>query len=281
MKLSFSTLPCEGWSVEQLIESCKKYGFTGIELKEDARYVVTIDSTEEELRRAAEKFRKAGIIVTNIGTRVIFNGVESNGAERLAELKRNIELAQALDAKGVRVMLGNYLRFKDAGEQPIKRQQIVRYLREGCDYASERGVEVWIETHNEFSTGQVLRQLLNEIDRDNCHIIYDIIHPFEFGEAPEETVRLFGRNCAHIHMKDGVPFEDPRIHEWKYTLIGEGALPLRSIVETLEANGYDGYYSLEWEPKWRPELQQLNLDVNDVLASYSSIMKSMIEVQES
>jgi 3-dehydroshikimate dehydratase len=280
MKLSLNTLPCEGWSVEQLIESCQKHGFTGIELKEDAGYAVTIDSTDEELRQAAEKFRGAGITVTNIGTRVIFNGVEPDVAERLELLKRNIEMAHVMGARGVRVMLGNFLRFKDAGEKPIDRSQIVRYLQEACDYAAERRVEVWIETHNEFSTGAVLRQLLNDVDRSNCHIIYDIIHPYEFGETPEETVRLFGRNCVHVHMKDGVPFEDPRIHEWKYTLTGEGELPLRSIVETLQASGYDGYYSLEWEPKWRPELRELNIDVNEVLASYTTYMKQMKERQE-
>jgi len=280
MKLSFSTLPCEGWSVEQLIESCRKHGFTGIELKEDAGYAVTVDSTEEELRQAAEKFRSAGITVTNIGTRVVLNGIEPDGAERLALLKRNIEMAQALGARGVRVMLGHYLRFKDAAAQPIDREQIVRYLQEACDYAAGRGVEVWIETHNEFSTGPVLRQLLNDVDRSNCHIIYDIIHPYEFGEAPDDTVHLFGRDCAHVHMKDGVPFEDPRIHEWKYTVTGEGALPLRSITEALQASGYDGYYSLEWEPKWRPELRELNLDVNDVLASYGTLMRRMAEHRE-
>ncbi|MNF96335.1 hypothetical protein D3C84_791220 [compost metagenome] len=74
-------------------------------------------------------------------------------------------------------------------------------------------------------------------------------------------------------MKDGVPFENPTIHEWKYTPMGEGQLPLASIISTLQNSGYDGYYSLEWEPKWRPELKELNLEVPAVLESYVNFMK--------
>jgi 3-dehydroshikimate dehydratase len=272
MKLSFSTLPCEDWSVDQLIACCQANGFTGIELKEDSQYALSLSTSREELLLAAEKFRSAGITVTNIGTRAIFNGVKEGEAEALEELKRCIDMAQTLSARGVRIMLGTYLRYNNAGVQPLDTDKVVGYIREACDYAAPRNVEVWIETHNEFSTGQVLRELLEQINRPNCKIIYDIIHPYEFGEEPEETVRLFGKECAHVHMKDAVPFDDQTIHEWKYTQFGEGKLPLQQIIAALEASGYDGFYSLEWEPKWRPELRELNLDTAEVLAAYSQLM---------
>ncbi|MNW14974.1 hypothetical protein D3C71_2133420 [compost metagenome] len=74
-------------------------------------------------------------------------------------------------------------------------------------------------------------------------------------------------------MKDGIPYEDPQHLDWKYTVTGEGQLPIESIIRTLQEAGYDGYYSLEWEPKWRPELRELKLDVRDVLSSYAAFMK--------
>lgn len=273
MKLSFSTLPCEGWSVELLIASCQTLGYSGIELKIDDHYAVSLASTTKELCAIADKFRAAGITITNVGSRVILNGVAPEEEKGLSELKHVIHIAATLGAKGVRIFLGSFLRFVHQREQPHEIERIISYLQEACDHAATQGVEIWIETHNEFSTGKVLHALLERIARPNCKVIYDIIHPYEFGETPEETIQLLGDRCAHVHMKDGVPFENPTIHEWKYTPMGEGQLPLASIISTLQNSGYDGYYSLEWEPKWRPELKELNLEVPAVLESYVNFMK--------
>ncbi len=275
MKLSFSTLPCEGWSVDELIACCKLNGFAGIELKEDVGYAVTLTMSKEELERAAAKFREAGITVTNIGSRVAFNGIGEDEAQKQDMLRATIDVAAIMGARGVRVMSGNF--FKRRSELPklFDAERIVGQLQEACDYAALHQVQIWIETHNEFSTGPVLRDLLRQVRRDNLKILYDIIHPYEYAEAPEETVRLFGKDCVHVHMKDGVPYEDEDMHDWKYTQIGEGKLPIANIVSELEKSGYDGFYSLEWEPKWRAELSELGLDTSDVLSHYSRYMKDL------
>ncbi|KRE98433.1 hypothetical protein ASG89_05350 [Paenibacillus sp. Soil766] len=275
MKLSFSTLPCEGWSVDLLIASCQTLGYTGIELKEDHLNAVSLATPEAELVQIAAKFRQAGITITNIGSKIILNGIRSDEEKALTELKQIIGMASVLGAKGVRIFLGSYLRFVEQRVQPKDEVQIIAYVQEACDYALANGVEIWLETHNEYSTGAVLNQFLQRVDRTNCKVIYDIIHPYEFGEKPEDTIRLLGDRCAHVHMKDGVPFEDAKIHEWKYTPIGEGQLPLRSIVSLLLGSGYDGYFSFEWEPKWRPELKELQLEVPSVLADYVTYMKQL------
>lgn len=279
MKLSFSTLPCEGWSVDLLIASCQSYGYNGIELKEDVLNAVNLATAKDELVQIAAKFRQAGITITNIGSKIIFNGIRPDEEKALTELKQIIGMASTLGAKGVRIFLGSFLRFVEQREQPKDEMQIIAYVQEACDYASAYGVEIWIETHNEYSTGAVLNQFLQRIDRTNCKVIYDIIHPYEFGEKPEDTIRLLGDRCAHVHMKDGVPFEDANIHEWKYTPMGEGQLPLSSIVTLLQESGYNGYFSFEWEPKWRPELKELELEVPSVLADYVTYMKQLAVYQ--
>lgn len=276
MKLSFTTLPCEGWSVEQLIACCRACGFAGIELKEGPQYALSLSTGEEELRQAAEQFRAAGIAVTNIGSRAIFNGVREEEEQVFQELLQCIRMAQLLGARGVRIMLGTYLRYRNEPPRPLDRDKTISRIRQACDYAADRQVEIWIESHNEFSTGKALRELLDQVDRANCRVIYDIIHPYEFGESPEDTIRLLGSACAHVHIKDGVPFEDQQIHEWKYTMTGEGQLPLASILAALGSSGYDGYCSLEWEPMWRPELRELNIPLDTVFQSYAELMNRLI-----
>ncbi|MFC4778784.1 sugar phosphate isomerase/epimerase family protein [Paenibacillus sp. GCM10023252] len=275
LKLAYSTLPCEGWTVQKLIGCCLENGYTGIELKEDANYAITLETSQEELEAASRQFREAGIAVTNIGTRVRFSGAEDHEEARLLELKRTIDIAGTLGAKGVRIMLGNHFKYKSAPPLPLNRERIIELVREACDYGLPRGVEVWIETHNEFSTGAVLRHLLDEIGRSNCKVVYDIIHPYEFGESPEVTIRLLGEACAHVHLKDGVPPHDPDLLDWKYTLTGEGQLPIASIVAILQDSGYNGYYSLEWEPKWRPELRELPISTEEVISRYTEFMSEL------
>jgi beta-glucosidase len=59
-----------------------------------------------------------------------------------------------------------------------------------------------------------------------------------------------------VHLKD--------VTAQGLTLPGEGDLPIREMVNYLNENGYDGYFSLEWEKKWHPELPVLE-DALDAL----------------
>ena len=52
-------------------------------------------------------------------------------------------------------------------------------------------------------------------------------------------------------------------------LIGEGSIPIGDIVSTLLNDGYDGYFSLEWEKKWHPELPE----IEEALKAYVSMMR--------
>lgn len=276
MKLSFSTLPCEGWTVEEIIASCRSCGFTGVELKEDLNYAVSLSMTEEQLQQAAAQFRSAGIRVAGIGSRVCLNG-RSEETEQLLNLLHTVRLAHVLGAPGVRIFLGTFFTRKDTPVPPPDEASIVEKVRLACDYAASLRVEIWIETHNEYSTGKVLRRLLDRIDRPNCKIIYDVIHPYESGESPEETVRLLGPDIAHVHMKDGVPFDDPVMHDWKYTLFGEGKLPLPGIVKLLQDSGYQGFYSLEWESKWRQEIRDVEFPLEHLFTRYVRQMNQFEE----
>ena len=276
MNLSFSTLPCEGWTLEELVEACRKHGYTGIELKEDRHYAITIDSTESELREAAAKFDSADITVTDIGSRVRFTGEEGEQAteRKQQDLRTNIDIAQLLGARGVRIMLGGDGPSPDPS--PIIRQRIVHCIREACAYAAARQVEIWMETHGEYSTGKIVRELLDAIDRPNCKVIYDIMHAYEHHEEAIDTIAYLGADCVHVHVKDGISYPDPDMLEWRHVELGKGQVPIADTVRILQSRGYRGYFSFEWEDKWRQELRDLALDKQDVLAAYVDYMRAII-----
>jgi len=275
-RLAFSTLPCEGWTLDAMLELAVRCGFGGMELREGAAWGVSTDMSEEDRKRTQRQFERSGVRVTDIASGVCFTGLEGDEAQ-LANLKEAVKLGHDLQAGGVRVFLGHFTVRRDQDVPAIPYAPLVANIAAACDFAAPYGVPVWIETHNEFATGRSLRKLLDDVGRDNCAVIYDIIHPLEEGEQPEETVALLGAQCAHVHVKDGIPFEDPMRSSWKYTRIGEGQVPIAKIVETLERAGYAGSYSLEWETKWRPELQAPGMDPETVFPDYTARMRHIIE----
>ncbi len=251
MKLSFSTLPCMDYNADELFALCEKYGFSGAEVrtKDDGSFV-----------------HGGKLFVTDVGSSICIKRYNED------MLDKAIKLANSVSENGIkamRVFLGNFCQRYDAPRAEIVYDEIVLMLQKLADSTS---CEIWIETHNEFATGKVLKKLLSDIDRKNVKIIWDIIHPIEDGEMPEETIACLGDKIAHVHIKDGKKREDPIWHDFEYTPIGEGELPIREIVKLLEKSGYDGFFSLEWESLWRKELKDLNWSVDEILQRYIDFM---------
>ncbi|BBH20134.1 sugar phosphate isomerase [Paenibacillus baekrokdamisoli] len=275
-RLAFSTLPCEGWSLDEMIAIAKECGFSGIELREGDTWGISNKLTADERKAVLWKFQDACIAITNIGSNVCFTGKEGD-VEQFDILQKAVVLAHDLKADGVRIFLGYFNMRRDNTVPAIPYAEIVNRIQQSCDYAVSYGVQIWIETHNEFATGRSLRKLLDDVDRPNCAVIYDIIHPLEEGETPAETIALLGSQCVHVHVKDGVPFDDPLELSWKYTRVGEGKVPIASIVEQLEQAGYSGSYSLEWETKWRKELQIPGMEPAVIFPLYVKWMRRLLQ----
>ena len=151
-----------------------------------------------------------------------------------------------------------------------------RLLSEIADDAKEKNTEIWIETHNEFSTGKALLPLLKRINRPNVHLLWDIIHSVEYGEALEETLRLVGGNIAHVHIKDGRKQDDPDVIDYFYTPLGEGTLPIASILLKLQKIGYQGCISLEWENAWRSEIRNIHQNLTEILRMWNDFLEGVL-----
>jgi sugar phosphate isomerase/epimerase len=108
-------------------------------------------------------------------------------------------------------------------------------------------VRVLLETHDAFSAGQTVSDLLTLSGDVGTGVIWDLHHPYAQKEPLARTVELIGGRTYHVHTKDGKD-------DGTLTLLGEGDLPLRDQFAALRDLGYTGYLSLEWEKAWHPEL---------------------------
>jgi sugar phosphate isomerase/epimerase len=58
-------------------------------------------------------------------------------------------------------------------------------------------------------------------------------------------------------------------------LIGQGELPIKSMLELLSRYNFGGFLSLEWESVWREELKQYPTDMDFLLTMFKIIIKGV------
>jgi sugar phosphate isomerase/epimerase len=277
--MGYSSLPCADWDYQYMIDFSRKNGFDYVELRQDNPKWVSINNGEKKCNEIHNLFLQNNLKISDIGSSVVYNGI-GDYSEKLVELKKTIEIAKLLNAKGVRIFLGNFFTRKSSVTNGTNVNKICEFLKLSCSIAYKMGVEIWIETHNEFSTGETLRPIIKEVDMPNLKIIWDIIHPLEYKENIVDTYNLLSDYIVHLHIKDGVPYDDDDMICYKYTEVGEGICPIKDIVALLIKNKHKCCCSLEWETVWRKELQYKGSEAENILPKYLKYMTQIInEVQ--
>ena len=270
MKRSFSTVACLGSSCDEVIEFALKNNMQGVEIRLDCDDK-PFGIEDNGLKELAGKFKANGLKITDLGTNIAFDGYDSTKIEKG---KLCVNRAAALNAKGIRIFLGT---FSDKISEyiPCDYDGIITSLKELCAYGKTKDVEIWIETHNDFSTGEALKRVIDDVGAENLMVIWDVIHPVERGEAPEQTLKFLGDKIAHIHIKDGVKQEDESLSNFLYTRLGKGELPIREVITALNKTDYDGFLSLEWEAAWRKEIKNEYTDINSLLNDFNAYLDQL------
>ncbi len=269
-KKCFSTVACLNATFEQVINLALHHQMDGVEFRMDNDGGICGISGISELHHYSNMMKDKSIKVVDIGTSVCFCDYSESEIEKCYQA---VCVAEALGAPAIRIFLGNFAQRKDSVRKLLDYQGVILACQAVCDYGAEHGIEIWIETHNEFSTGKVLSQLLNQINRDNIKVIWDIMHPIEAGEDIEETWEELHDRIAHVHIKDGFKRADPMWNDYQYSALGRGSLPIFSLLDLLRDVGYTGFISLEWEMAWRKELAEYGEDINGVLDAFNEYLK--------
>lgn len=272
MKIAISTLACNGWSLEKSLNICRQSGIQALEIRMGIHEWSKEDLEDCEYEKIYEQIQSYGLQVSDLGTSVV---VCNYNERALQDLERCAHIACLWKCKGLRIMLGNF-RTRWSEQLPeIDYVGIITWLREADRIMERYNTQVWIETHNEFATAKPLMGLLKDAKVHHCHLIWDIMHPLEEGEQPDTTLALMHDALVHVHIKDGMPWDDSDMANYKYTKIGEGIIPIQEIIEMLKQHDYQGYYSLEWEGIWRKELWGPEFDAENVISEYAKMMQHL------
>lgn len=269
-KRGFSTVACADASYKTVIDAAARAHMQAIEIrldKDDRAFGLE----GEGIGALCTELSRRGIAVSDLAAGITVKGYDPD-VVRTAEAC--IALAARMGAPAIRVFPGTFCK-KRSEYGGYDYRGMVRALGEICDLAQKGGVQIFVETHNEFSTGGSLKTLIADVGSPNLRIIFDIMHSYEMGESAAQTVDLLGDRIAHVHIKDGVPMQDPDSATFLYTALGAGIVPTREAIAALRAIGYDGYLSLEWEDAWRAEIRGMYPELDRLLADFNAYLDRM------
>ena len=255
MKFCFSTLGCTERGLCEVLGLAKKYSIDALELRGlggemDNRKITAL--APENRVETLECFEEYGVKPLVLGTSCSFHD-EAKLDDFLEEGYRSIDIAQSFGFGAIRVF-GNKIK----GDEAECLARIARGIATLCEYAADKGVDVLLETHGDVNTRERLGAVAQICGKyENFGFIWDICHTrLTYGENWREFCDEFASLIRHVHLKD--------VTKEGLTLPGEGDLPIRDMVNYLIDQGYGGYFSLEWEKKWHPELPALE-DALDAL----------------
>jgi len=252
MKLAFSTLGCPSWSAEQILENAYRLGYDAVELRgiQDGMEPKNMLCFQPENRLETLKaFSDKGIEICVFGTSVHFHDPETVEAQYQSALEA-LQFCVDCHIPMMRVF-GNEVKVETEVEQL---NQIAHYFHRLAHEAEKVNKMVLLEVHGNLTTIERLKYVAERVDSPAFGLIWDVGHTHaNYGEQFDQFYHALKKWICHIHIKDAI-HEDGKLHH--LCPIGEGHLPLRQIISMLEREGYQGYYSLEWEKRWHPELDE-------------------------
>jgi sugar phosphate isomerase/epimerase len=280
--LAFSTLGCPDWSFDEIVARGVEYGYDGVEIRLIERETDLLQRPEFRPPQLAERQRQlgdAGFRVCGLASSVRFE--ETDSATRAAQLaagRAYCDLAREFGAKFIRVFGDRLVADRDETEQL---DWIASGLQRLGEYAATVGIEILIETHGDFCRSDKMVALMNRVSCPAVGVLWDTHHPWRFhGEPIADTWAALKPWTRHTHWKDSVtrpahlpanvaPELAAQIAEAAklahatntghqpadYALFGGGEFPARECLQRLLADGYSGWYSLEWEKMWHPQIE--------------------------
>ncbi|MBQ2421144.1 MAG: AMP-binding protein [Clostridia bacterium] len=267
MKLSFSTKGWHNRTFDDFCEIAKDLRFSGIELHNVSNTLFTDkDSAFQDYATAAtlRKMYEQKITIPCISS-ICDISDEKTVESATAEVRECIRIAKNLHIPYIRVRANKH----DDGDTA----RVEKFLSNILPECEEIGVTLLIETSGLYCDTAKLRDMLQLFACDSIAALWDTYSPYFIeNEAPERTIENLGAYIKHIHVKDAV--RDGKNH---FCLMGEGELPIKEMILALRSVNYDGFVSLEWNPDWCKEIDDMEI----ILSQFENFMSQFEDTSKS
>lgn len=264
---------CPQWDLPTLLRHIKDFGYQAVDFRSllgDLKLWLRPEFTTQ-LADSQARIRDSGLAVSCIST-----GVRLTDRDPAAiavcdqELLRCAELAAALDCRQLRIFGGGLQSFDQEADES-RRPEVIAWVVERLGSLIDRvrrtaAVDLLIETHDAWTASAHIVAILEQVGRPEVACCWDIKHTWwmaqETARTTWERLRPWVRNT---HWKDACRtapsalMAEAKIAEkvrgaGMLVPVGEGVAPLADACELLLRDGYDGWWTLEWEKQWHPHI---------------------------
>ena len=279
IRTSFSTLGCPDWGWDDLLRFGPQFGYDGVEIRLLERDTDLLARPEFRRRRLAARRREldhAVFSVCGLASSVRFDDPDQRVRDVQVDVgKAYLELAAELGASFVRVF-GDVL---PDGVDATGRIRAIDNIADGLqrlgEFAQTLDLTVVVETHGDFSESTLMRETIQLVESTAVGVLWDTHHPWRFfDETLASTFNRLQSWICHTHWKDSVSGPRRQLDEATgdeaaeqahslmsghrhadYVLFGGGQFPALECMRLLKQSGYEGWFSLEWEKMWHPEIE--------------------------
>jgi sugar phosphate isomerase/epimerase len=252
LKLSYSTLACPEWNLDEILKKAKENNYQGVELRGHKRQHISTEFSPAERKNVKKMFADNNIEISCLTAYTRFNYQDKKiREENIEQLKKMIKLASEIGAPYVRTFGANK-------ENQNELKDVISWIAEAFDQvdqtAEKHGVKVLLEIHDVLSKGKDVIEIFKQTDSKNCGVIWDVAHSIRAGESIEDTIYYLKDYIYHVHLKDWLSI--PGRDEDHYVLLGAGEVEIKKILKALAEIDYKNHLSLEWEKTWHPEIEE-------------------------
>jgi sugar phosphate isomerase/epimerase len=250
-RLAFSTLAFPGTTLARAASLGSEYGYQGIELR-----LIDGELIDPSMPASARTTVRQTVAAVGLPIVAVDSSIRLTDEDPGPEISRFLTLASEWECPLVRVFGGTI-----NDDPQVRRGQLAgaaKVLEAAIPLAERAGVAIGLETHDSFSSAAVVAQVLAMVDSPWVGAVWDSHHPHRMGETPSEVYDLIGQRVLLAQVKDARRAPD-RADGWQLTLLGQGEVPVREMLDLLDRGGYQGWISVEWEKRWHPEIEDPEL----------------------
>lgn len=250
MKFAFSSNAFLRYNLIEAIRVIAAVGYEGIEIMADVPHAYPLHLTDRDVDEIRTALRNSGLQISNInafmhhadGDTYHPSWIEHDPALRAKRIQYTlhcIDLAEKLAARNISTEPGGPL-------EGMSRDEGLRLYKEGLaaveGRAREKGIRILIEPEPDLliENSTQFFELYRDLDPSVFGINFDVGHFYCVGENPSDLIRSVKGPIPHYHLED---IAASRKHH--HLQLGEGAIDLSDVLNTIHETGYDGFVTVE------------------------------------
>ena len=228
-------------NLEELITSCEKAGFLGVELRTQHKHGVEPTLSAKERKEVKKRFKDTKVQLVGYGSNCEYHSDDSQKLKaNIEETKEFIRLMHDCGGTGVKVKPNG---FPKGANREKTIEQIGKSLNEVAEYGEGFGQKIRVEVHGKGTSDlPVVRDIFEVADHPNVYVCWNCNQQDLEGEGLEANFEMVkGRFGDTVHIRE----------------MNVGEYPYEKLMKLFVAMDYEGWILLEARTNPKDKVQAM------------------------